>query len=191
MPGRHVDKLFRPRSSYHVYNRGADERNVFLDDRDRATFLRLVIDALAREPSVTALAFAVMTSHYHLLLHQGSDELAVSRTMHRVALAYVRHFNHTYREHGPLWDGRYRARLVTGRADLINLATYIHLNPRDERHRESWTSHSHYLGKVSEPWLDPTRCLRAFGGHAGYERFFADTARVRAARRAAERRLWE
>src|SRR3989344_5078504 len=78
---------------YHVYNRGVEKRDVFMDDRDRNRFVfnlfwfnddspifnnnRLMEVGLPsideRNRLIEILAFALMPNHYHLMLKQSVD----------------------------------------------------------------------------------------------------------------------
>ena len=39
MPAKNVVKEYKPQSYYHLYNRGVNKAEIFLDDRDYKTFL--------------------------------------------------------------------------------------------------------------------------------------------------------
>lgn len=47
MPAKHTRKIYVENGIYHVYNRGVEKRIIFTDERDYATFLRLLKDALS------------------------------------------------------------------------------------------------------------------------------------------------
>src|SRR3989344_7553878 len=77
---------------YHIFNRGVEKRDVFMDDNDRSRFLaalsvfndtelnfaayRLLgigyptqqLCAQTRNPLVEIMAFCLMPNHYHLML---------------------------------------------------------------------------------------------------------------------------
>ncbi|NOZ94093.1 MAG: hypothetical protein GXP47_05035 [Acidobacteria bacterium] len=70
--------------------------------------------------------------------------------------------------YGPLWQGRYRAKLVTDEKNFQQLVTYIHLNPVsagmvEDPARYPWSGHREVLGRVKNPIVDVDEVLRLFG----------------------------
>ena len=80
MPNRNIVKLYDADSYYHVYNRGVDKRDIFLDDQDCAVFLGLLKRHLDKKPyigsqgrnyewlvnDIEIVAFCLMPNHFHL-----------------------------------------------------------------------------------------------------------------------------
>jgi putative transposase len=69
---------------------------------------------------------------------------------------------------GPLWQGRYKAKLVDDQRYLDQLLVYIHLNPVtagvvDEPALYRWSGHCEILGRVKRPVVDVDEVLRVFG----------------------------
>jgi hypothetical protein len=196
MPRRNLVKAFKPNSDFHVYNRGFNRLPVFREARDTAEFLGRLRSLLVigrRDPmgramrlDVTLVAYALVTNHFHLYLHQGKDPFAIRELMYALTPPYARYFSDKYGLNGkrPVWQGAYRARHISDAADRMEVITYIHLN-RDDRERSEFTSHANYLGTRSDPWIDCERGLRPFGGREGYVNFIAERERVRTARRRA------
>ena len=46
MPGKNVVKTYVKDGFYHVYNRGVEKRNIFLDGQDYRVFLNILKEAL-------------------------------------------------------------------------------------------------------------------------------------------------
>jgi len=42
MPAKNTIKTYTEHGHYHIYNRGVDKRDIFLDDHDYQTFLSLL-----------------------------------------------------------------------------------------------------------------------------------------------------
>lgn len=125
-----LPRLDHPGSWHHVMNRGIARRTVFENRADIRAFLaRLAVEV--RRGTIEVHAFAIMTTHVHLLVRSPVGQLAVA--MKRVFNAYVRHFNRTRRRDGSLFRGRYRSRLVTSVIDRLNVVAYIDHNPVDAR----------------------------------------------------------
>ena len=110
------------------------------------------------------------------------------RVMHSLKVTYAQHFNARHDRTGQLWESPYRGRVVRGGEDLINVVTYIHLNP-DATTRDIHSSHPVYLGESPAGIVDTTLVLKTFGGARAYAEFFANTSSIRAARTAAKHRI--
>ena len=82
MPSRNVVKEFAAEQYYHLYNRGVEKRQIFLDEQDYTVFIGLMkkyltgitdrklhwhkFDNLSEH--VDLLAYCLMPNHFHLLL---------------------------------------------------------------------------------------------------------------------------
>ncbi len=80
----------------------------------------------------------------------------------------TRGINARHRVYGPLWQGRYRAKMVKEQRYLDQLLIYIHLNPVQaglvsDPAQYSWSGHRELLGKVKNPIVDVDEVLRVFG----------------------------
>jgi putative transposase len=140
MPSRNEIKEALPDADYHVYNRGVEYRDIFMDGRDYQRFMLQMRQYLLLEPTVSLLAFSLMPNHFHMMLHQ-SDQLGVSRFLQRLITGYVMYFNHKYRRIGPLFQGKYKASRIVGAEHLMEVSRYIHLNP--ERAGLGWQQHAY------------------------------------------------
>ena len=141
---------------FHVVNRGAAHADIFVDDRDRIEFGRLL--GLAHERhGIDVHAYCLMSNHFHLLVACPDGGLAES--MHLVGGVYARHLNERLGRDGPVFRARYFARPVTTDGDVAGVVRYIHRNPlafvplgRLETYR--WSSLRTYLGHRRVPdWM--------------------------------------
>jgi len=69
---------------------------------------------------------------------------------------------------GPLWESRYKAKLVEEEGYLYQLIGYVHLNPVvaglvDDPARWQWSGHREILGRVSDPMVDVEATLAMHG----------------------------
>lgn len=134
------------------------------------------------------LANAHMPNHQHLFTRNGNSPIAISRIMQQLCATYAVDFNWREGRKGQVFERPFRGRVVRGSDHIVNTFAYIHLNP-DSSLRIENSSHGVYAGLRSDPRIDTSLAWRIFGGRDGYMEFFEDTARVRAARSAAKRRL--
>jgi putative transposase len=191
MPSRNVVKLYVAEGVYHVYNRGVEKRDIFLDAHDYAVFLyylktyllppdlapddrtprglRIRLQKLELHRRIQLLAFCLMPNHFHLMLRQ-HDERAMSELMRRISNGYVEYFNRKYQRVGALFQGSYRAVLMSDEAQTVILSRYIHRNPVEllsslelkNLADYPFSSYSYYLGQRSALWLDPRPVLANF-----------------------------
>jgi putative transposase len=136
---------------YHIYNRGTDKKDVFLDYSDYRRFLislrelnqkgevlnlcrRSLMEARlrSRETGLSQLVditcFCLMPNHFHLILQQLSEG-SVPVFMHKLGTSYTKYFNKKYDRSGVLFQGAYKAKHIENETYLLHLSRYIHLNP--------------------------------------------------------------
>jgi len=90
-------------------------------------YLKILSEA-AEKNDCAINCYVLMGNHVHLLMTPGTDQ-ALPKTMQSLGVRYVRYFNTAYDRTGGLWDGRYRANLVTTDNYLQACYRYIELNP--------------------------------------------------------------
>jgi len=151
---------------YHIYNRGTEKRNIFLDDADYLRFIhdlfefndenpafnigylfnkgyidvrrRYIENREKRKLLVEILAFCLMPNHYHLLLKPKKDA-GVAEFIKKINGGYAKYFNNKYKRGGALFQGKYKSILIKNESHFIHLPYYIHLNPLDLKFPE-WRS---------------------------------------------------
>jgi putative transposase len=180
MPSRNTIKEALPGAIFHVYNRGVERRQIFLDSHDYRRFKSQIHLALEREPSVDLWAYCLMSNHFHLLVRQ-SDDAGMSRFMQRLGVAYAMYFNRRHNRVGPLFQGKYKAARIIGPLQLMEVSRYIHLNP--ERAGLGWRQHQHssvgaYLDKRNDKLINPWPVLDLFDQPSDYRRYLS-IAKVR------------
>ncbi len=120
---------------YHVMLRGIDRHDIFADDQDRGKFLKILRAVTTPEdndgkplpPSCHIHAYCLMDNHIHLLIAEGSEDIAT--VMKRIGVSYVSYYNKRHERLGPLFQDRYRSEPVGDTGYFITLLRYIHLNP--------------------------------------------------------------
>jgi len=162
-------RLDPPLGWHHVYNRRPAGRALFRSDDDRLAFLEL-LGPFDPRFGVEVHAYALMGSHFHLLVRsrQGRLAAAMRDLQHRWSLELT----HRYGEVGPAFQSRYGSRLIEDERYLAVAVAYVHLNPVVEGlaptpERATWTSHPAYLGLAPRPpWLHTQLLLEHFGDTA-------------------------
>jgi REP element-mobilizing transposase RayT len=115
-----------PGQLYHITARGVDRCPIFLDDQDRELFLAR-FSTLLIDTNTRCLAWALLSSHFHLLLRPGPVGLA--GFMRRLLTGHAVSFNRRHQRVGHLFQNRYHSILCEEDSYLLPLLRYIHLNP--------------------------------------------------------------
>lgn len=178
-----------PETYYHVYNRGVEKRDVFLDEHDYGVFLHLFkrylggVDNMnsSRHPyedlseSLDLLAYCLLPNHFHLLLYQ-YNATAITQLMRRVSTGYCMYFNKKYGRVGSLFQERYLATNISNEAHLLHISRYIHLNSLDlgmSAAEYAYSSYPYYMRTKSATWIKPDKILALFQD-ASYHDFVED-----------------
>lgn len=167
MPIRNTTKEFDAPAYYHVYNRGAGNQQIYVDDADRVKFLSLIerhLDPSAilrrsdgveyEKYDIQLVAYCLMGNHFHLLVFQPVDPTAITQLMRSIATAYTMYFNRKYKRSGHLFQSNYKASRIDNESYLLHISRYIHMNPRRYL-RYKWSSIRFYLGQPAPDWVRP------------------------------------
>ncbi len=197
---------------YHIFNRGVDKRKTFLNNEDYFRFIHDLFEfndkeivsnvfyyfnkqtkemdfqyikekRKPRKLIVEILIFTLMPNHFHLLLKQ-KKENGIVKFMQKLGTGYTNYFNKKYKRSGSLFQGRFKAVLVSDEAHLINLPFYIHTNPLELNYGSStpidglnvlenykWSSFPDYVGKKNFPSVTSREfLLEFFGGKKEYKK---------------------
>lgn len=187
MPSRNTVKEYAAEEYYHVYNRGVEKRDIFLDKQDYTVFIGLLKKYLAGEipPShnrhgfkklndeVEVLSYCLMPNHFHMLLYQKTED-GVTKLMRRLATGYVMYFNNKYKRVGGLFQGRFKASRINADDYLEHISRYIHLNPLEYKNWP-YSSYAFYRKNKTAEWLSTERILSLFDDdHNKYAAFVDD-----------------
>jgi putative transposase len=118
----------------YYFNNDISPPNPFQDLRNKlkAAFNRQLIwpDSWPkRRPITKILAFFLMPNHFHLLLKEIKDG-GVTSFMEKLGTGMTKHSNTKYQEVGRLFQGPYRAKVVSKENYLKDLSVYIQVkNP--------------------------------------------------------------
>jgi len=173
MPSRPIQ--FEQGSYYHIYNRGADRRSIFVDDGDFKNFLWR-IQQYRRQYAVTVIAYCLMFNHFHFLVRQDGPDKAGLVFQH-TCNGYAQRFNNRYDREGTLFQGRFRVVPITDDTHPRHLCRYIHGNPVKDGFAirpELWI-YSNYLDWIGErngSLIDEAFISTHFGTPEQYAEYF-------------------
>ncbi len=143
---------------YHLYNRGVDKRNIFLDDSYYSRFFSVLnhylkydypyshlrirkrnnndLQSLAlklemykwEHPPVEILSLCLLPNHFHLQVKQLAED-GITTFMHRIGTSYTNYFNIRLERSGRLFQGPFKSVRVENEGQFLCLNRYIHVNP--------------------------------------------------------------
>ena len=138
---------FAPGEYYHIYSRGVDKRNIFLEDLDKDRFIKLIYACNSEKPVVFKTiqrlpleeidrgetivdtgAYCLMPNHFHFLMRE-KKESGISAFLEKILTAYSKYFNKKYNRTGRLFESNFKAQHANDDNYLKYLFAYIHLNP--------------------------------------------------------------
>ena len=111
---------------HHVTARATGGHALFVDDEDRAYFMRLLRRCAARF-TWTCHAYCLMGTHYHLIV--GADLEHLSRGMHRLNGLYASAFNDRHHRQGHLLADRFASVVLRDEAHYEAACEYVLQNP--------------------------------------------------------------
>ena len=163
-----------PNEYYHIFNRGMSKQKIFIDKRDWARFLFLILHFQSpitfqnigrptknfvkhsvfnidkkqiteiTENRFVELIAFCLMPNHFHLIIKEVEEGGIASYMQRVLNSYTKYFNTKYKRSGHLFQGPYKAVHVEQNYQLLHLSAYIHKNP---------TELAEWRNKISDyPW---------------------------------------
>lgn len=161
-----LPRLTAPGYPHHLILRGNNRQAIFHDKKDRELLLQLLAEH-AKKNRVAVHSYVLMDNHLHLLATPEEGE-GIPLTMQGLGRTYVRKFNQKYQRTGTLFEGRYKSSLIQTDRYLLACMVYIDLNPVRagmvaDPADYPWSSHLHYLGRRTDPLVQPHPLWWALG----------------------------
>ncbi len=130
-------RKFQKHRLYHIYNRGNRKQVVFRDIGDYKFFL-FRMHLLVSKYSLRIKGYCLMDNHFHLLVKVGSDPEEVSKFMQRFLTSFCLYINKKYDLVGHVFQGRYRANLITSERYKKAIIRYFKENPVKAGYARVW-----------------------------------------------------
>ena len=180
VPSKHILKEYSKDCYYHIYNRGVEKRNIFLEPADYNVFIYNIrrylepgFKLIKRHPitnermfvepnhvigQISLLSFCLMPNHFHFLIKL-HNETGITSFMRKVCSNYTVYFNDKYDRVGSLFQGSFKGVRIISEEQFIHLSRYIHLNPKEILKGMDLCSYKHssfyYICKdIQVEWLD-------------------------------------
>src|SRR3989344_3558836 len=134
---------------YHIYNRGVDKRDIFMNKADLDRFAlsvkefnvvkpigsikdlmiakQGVSDVGRPKPLVSIVCFCFNPNHFHFIIKQETDG-GISEFFKRLLGGYTKYFNLIHHRNGALFQGRFKSNLINDNAYFLKIRPYTHLN---------------------------------------------------------------
>jgi putative transposase len=163
----HIPKRIEPLlidEIYHIYNRGVNKESIFFSERNYQFFLDRMQNYLPSTSDI--LAYCLMPNHFHILL-QIKAEGFPKKSLHPFLKSYAMAINIEQDRGGPLFQGRFNARMIDDEGYLLDCVRYIHLNPvlaNLVKKPEAWkySSYNHYFHKEKNSIVNTTLIMSYF-----------------------------
>lgn len=188
MPAQKLKKKEKGEVYYHIYNKGVEERNLFVDPEDYEVFLGYLNDYLTPPPDtkdikksfsvkgrtfqgvphqpknyfnkVELIAYSLLPDHFHLLVNQKLIG-SLEKLVRSLCTRYAIYYNKKNRRSGSLFIGPYKSVQIKGASQLLHLTRYFHHESIKENHKDH-SSYENYLGAKVSQWVKPRIVLSYF-----------------------------
>lgn len=156
-------------SFHHVMLRGNNRKNIFYEENDYQSFIKIISEA-ADIYGFKIHLYCLMTNHIHLVVEV--RDIPISRIMQGIAGRYAKIHNVKYKKIGHLFQGRFKSKLVSNDEYLLELCFYIHMNPIKAKMCQlldeyPWSSHDAYKTKSETSWLSTCYIAGIIAGRLG------------------------
>lgn len=145
--------IFANGEFYHIYNRGTEKRDIFLDENDFTRFKESIVEFNVVEPIgslfensfrkknqfggstskdvneklVNIIAYCLNPNHYHFILQQVAER-GIEKFMQRLGTGYTMYFNNKNERSGALFQGKFKAIHIDSNIYLLHVSAYVNLN---------------------------------------------------------------
>jgi putative transposase len=197
--------IFVANQLYHVYNRGVDKRDIFMEDQDYLRFihdlwefndtnpaehsynrsrmpspevgLREMAWVVPRPPRQLLVKIHVfcLMKNHYHLLVEPLSDPAMTEFMRKLGTGYTNYFNQKYKRDGSLFQGIFKAILIEKQTHFVHLPYYIHCNPLDYEFH-SWRERKIQAPDKALKFLENYR-WSSFPDYIGKENFPSVTQR--------------
>jgi len=174
---------------YHIYNRGNNRENIFIQERNYHHFFNLYANYI--EPVTETFAYCLLRNHFHLLVRIKSEE-EMEETLNKKTLkvsgelgsgyaskqfsdffnAYAKAINSAYGRTGSLFQHPFGRVMITDDLQFWNVIAYIHQNPQKHQFVDDfrdWKWSSYGIISAEKPTkLKREVVLGWFGGKEQY-----------------------
>jgi REP element-mobilizing transposase RayT len=180
----------QPGCYYHIYSRGNNKENIFIEERNYEYFINLYVHHIV--PVADTYAYCLLRNHFHFLVRVKDEAEAqkdsntfevlpdASQSFGNLFNAYAKAINRIYHRSGSLFEHPFGREVVTTDSYLTRLVFYIHWNPQKHGFVEDFKrwSNSSYRAILSTgaTFIEREEVLRWFRDRRGFTDFHENQA---------------
>lgn len=135
---------------YHIYNRGVDKRDIFMNKNDLNRFILSIKEFNSQSPIgslreseknktdidrlkgknqdlVSIVCYCLNPNHFHFIIKQKVDG-GISEFFKRLLGGYTKYFNETHNRSGALFQGRFKSKLINSDQYFLKIRPYVNIN---------------------------------------------------------------
>lgn len=120
-------RLLIKNACYHIMARGNHKQIIFPDKEDYSFYLRQ-LKHYKRKFFFLLYGYCLMPNHIHLIGEPKEPE-KLPKFMQGLHRSYTAYYNKKYAKAGHLWQGRFKAKVITKDEYLIDCIAYVEQNP--------------------------------------------------------------
>ncbi|WP_433745182.1 transposase [Falsibacillus pallidus] len=169
-------RIWFPGAIYHITARGNRRMNIFMEDNDFITYLKILEDVRQQYPFILH-SYCLMNNHLHLQLETISHHIKI--IMKEIHSRYAVYLNRKLRMVGHVFQGRYGASLIQENDYFLEASRYIHRNPLEANMVKclsdyAWSSYPAYIHlSHRNPHIETSKVLSFFKEpvHESYKKY--------------------
>ncbi len=184
----------QPGVFYHIYNRGNNGEDLFLEERNYPYFLKLYEKYVT--PIADTYTYCLLKNHFHFLVRIKTEGEIVSPNIKKGYSgepssityqnnpsknfsnhfnAYTKAINNSYHRTGSLFERPFQRNPVTQNSYLLELIIYIHFNPQkhgliNDFRKWRYSSYGAIVNK-SKTRLQRDEVIELFGNKSAFEEY--------------------
>jgi len=120
-------RLLIKNACYHIYTRGNQKQNVFIENNDFEFYLSQ-LKRYKRKYLFRLYGYCLMLNHIHLV-GEPLDPQKLSKMMQCLQRSYTAYYNKKYNKVGHLWQDRFKTKVIAKDEYLIGCIAYVEQNP--------------------------------------------------------------
>ncbi|MCP4184817.1 MAG: hypothetical protein GY761_16115 [Hyphomicrobiales bacterium] len=177
---------------YHIYNRGNNRENLFVEPRNYPYFLKQYTKHIL--PVAETYAYSLLPNHFHFAIRTRTESeqetywqqeilpfspnkqlfklRKPSQAFKNMFIAYTRAFNRATGRTGTLFERPFHRKLIDNHAYFLTLINYIHQNPQkhgliDDFRDWKWSSYGAYCSDQHSN-IQRKEVIAWFGGQRNF-----------------------
>ncbi|BDU24632.1 MULTISPECIES: transposase [unclassified Flavobacterium] len=140
--------IFEAGQYYHVYNRGNNKENIFIEEKNYQYFLEKIKKYIL--PIADIYAYCLLKNHFHIVLRIKDKNDLPEKFREKIYLpfsnlfnSYSKSINKAYNRTGSLFQEHLQRNRIENEEYLKQLILYVHLNPLKHNFSKEFQTYNH------------------------------------------------